>query len=211
MNGKVFGLLALTFLVAMPASAATIFFSGDASDDDAPLSAFDGRIDYTFSGGVLQLTLWNDTTDYTLSVVGFNTSDNVDDIDVQEGVDDEPLYDITVGGPISNGGFGTFDWSLDLGSGNDGVAAGAGATFSFDVASAGPALTEDDFFSHFSIHAQNETGVAVIHFARGPGDDSAWVIPGGNGDVVPEPVTVAMMGIGAALLGARRLGRNGKA
>lgn len=208
--GKGIGVLALGCLVAMPAFAEEINFAGDASDNDAPLSALSGRIEYSFSGSTLQLTFWNDTADYTLVIAGWNVSSDVTGISIipdAAGTDpnnDAENYALSLSQPNGGqGGFGNFDWMLDFGQGNNGIAAGQSATFSFAVT--GNSLDISDFFDHASIRGQEETGVAILHYARGPNGDSAWVIPGGG--VVPEPMTAAMMGIGAALLAAQRARR----
>lgn len=194
LKGMAFGaLVTAAALFAAPAHAGLLTFSGDASDDDAPIDVFDGRIEWSFAGTTLTVTLYNDTVApnaYTLSIFSFNVSDAVTSV-VE--LDDGAL-NATIGAhPGSQGGFGPWDYRVDLGTGNNGVAAGGSATLTFTVGGVG--LDESDFF------VGDPAG--LIHFTRGPGDDSAWVIPGDD-PVVPEPATIALLGAGVAMLAVRR-------
>jgi len=218
--------IAALCLGAIPAGAEVINFSGAASDNDAPLSNFDAAVEYTLSGTTLTMTFFNNTTDendgYTLSVFGFNVSDDVADIDlILDPPPNDPNNDADLFSGISlsegwnggQGGFGAFDWRLDFGQGNNGLTVPPGeATLQFAItADAGATLDIGDFFSHGTNSYSDAT--AIIHFTRGDiipgeteGDDSAWVIPGGN-SVVPEPATAALMGLGVALLASRSIRR----
>lgn len=206
--------LAITMIaVAGIAQADIVYFSGAISDDDGPdASAFSARAEWTYLelDQVLCVTLYNDTTlpdVYTISVFNFNTSDNVTGLAL---ITDElsPFYNASFpnassGGSSNAGGFGQFDWSLDLGTGNNGLGWGDSTTFYFDVT--GDLLTSADFFSHMTNHPSGG-GVAIIHFTRGPNDDSAWGIPGDGNEppppitVVPEPASMTLLGLGMAAI-----------
>jgi hypothetical protein len=216
------GLVAALVLGVGGAHAAIIQFSGDISDADGPgAEAFDAEVEWEFLelDQVLCVTITNQTTapnEYTISQFNFNTSDAVTALAlITDPLD--PLYnsafpDAASGGSSNAGGFGTFDWSLDLdSSGNDGVLAGDSTTFYFNVT--GDSLTEDDFFSHGTEPPNgSDTAVAIIHFTRGPDDDSTWGIPGRDGEpppvvVVPEPASMTLIGLGLAAMVLRRARR----
>ncbi len=211
------GLVAALVLGVGIAQADIITFSGAISDADGPgPEAFDATVDWTYIelDQVLCVTIYNETVApdaYTISTFNFNTSDAVTDLAL---ITDElsPYYNAdyanaSSGGSSSAGGFGTFDWSLDLGQGNNGILAGNSTTFYFDVT--GDFLSGDDFFSHGTTHPSGG-GVAIIHFTRGPDDDSAWGIPGRDGEppppitVVPEPASMTLIGLGLAAMALRR-------
>jgi PEP-CTERM motif-containing protein len=200
-------------MVSGTSQADTIYFSGEASDDDVPVGVFDARLEYTFDATLSQLTisLFNETVapwDYTLSELMFNTTDYVssmvlDSTHIEDGVGTTvgtfPLA--TLSGGSGQGGFGAFDWCLDIAQGNDGVLAGYSGHFVISVTPDDGSLNIADFFSHVSLRGETETGVAVLHFARGGEDDedSAWTIPGDT-PIVPEPASMVLLGMG--LIGA---------
>lgn len=212
------GVLALGLMVASGAHADIIYFSGAISDGNGPdASAFDARVDWTYSelDQILGVTIYNDTVApdaYTISQFNFNTSNAVTGLVL---ITDElsPFYNsdyenASSGGSSNAGGFGGFDWSLDLGQGNNGILAGNSTTFYFDVT--GDFVTATDFFSHGTTHPSGG-GVAIIHFTRGQNplynDDSAWGIPGDPpGDVpppitvIPEPASMTLLGLGVAAM-----------
>jgi hypothetical protein len=225
MNKKTFivgAALTAMVMVAGVARADVIPFSGPLSDDDAPASVFDARVDYTYLNleQILCVTIFNDTVapnEYTISRLHFNTSFDVIGLAL---ITDQlsPYYnadfpDASLGGASAQGGFGTFRWSLDLGQGNDGVLAGQSTTFYFDVQGSG--LTDDDFFRQSQIipgGSDKPFGVALIHFTRGPGDDSVWALSGQDGVplppgdifIIPEPASMTLLGLGLAAMAIRR-------
>lgn len=207
------GLLMLVVAVCGIAQADIIYFSGSISDNDGPDPlAFDARAEWSYSelDQILTITLYNDTSlpAYTLSQFNFNTSDAVEDLELVSDTE-SILYNAdypaaSLGGSSNAGGFGGFDWSLDLGQGNDGIPAGGSTTFNFLVT--GDFVTAADFFSHGTSKEPN-AAVAIIHFTRGPEDDSTWGIPGnnpneppGNVIVVPEPASMTLLGLGVTAL-----------
>lgn len=206
MNKATRGTLLVVILAALcvPAVADMIQFSSESSDS-TPAEYLDARVVYTFDPVLSQLSLeiFNDTATpfaYTISVLSFNVSNDVAGLSVQ----DDDGYSLSLSVPAGGqGGFGQFDRSVDMGIGNNGILAGQSALFVLNVTAA-PAsiLGIDDFFSHSSIQAGEETGVAIMHFTRGPNDDSAWGLAGTN--VVPEPASVLLLGIGAVSLAVAR-------
>lgn len=199
---------------ATVANADIIYFSGALSDSNGPdVSAFNARVEWYYSelDELLTVTIYNDTVlpdAYTISQFNFNTNSNVTGVALVTDKE-SPLYNddypkASSGGSSNAGGFGGFDWSLDLGQGNNGILAGQSTTFYFEVT--GNSVTAADFFSHGTTHPSGG-GVAIIHFTRGQNDDSAWAIPGeGPSDppppitVVPEPASITLLGLGVAAM-----------
>jgi hypothetical protein len=198
------------FVLAMTLAAGTaygdvVYFSGALSDDDDPiLSHFQAHVVWEYSNldQLLTLTIYNETSTpfgYTLSQLNFNTSDAVTGLSLITNPAD-PLYNgdfpgaSLVANPPAQGGFGSFDWGLDLGSGNTGLLHGESTTFFILVT--GDGLANEDFFGG--------AGSAVVHFASGPqpssDEDSVWGLAYGATPppitVIPEPASLILLSLG---------------
>jgi len=183
------------------ANADLIDFSGEMSDNDAPLAYFDATIayDYDALSGILEITLANLTSNpaaYTISELFLNVSDDVTGLSLvgNGGFSGADLiaYDSKHPSRTQAGGFGDFDWKLDLGQGNAGLAADTSATFSLDVT--GLDVTAAGFFSGLSWDGGLTPAAGALKFTQGPSDDSVYTTPGDS--VVPEPASIVLLGIG---------------
>ena len=196
------GMVAAGLLLMSPAvTADLITFSGALSDNDEPnLAVFSATYDYTFDDllNVLTLEVTNSTSPaYTLSEVFMNVGSDVTGLTL---TGNGGFSSATLLANQSADGFGTFDYQLDLvvpPSGNDGLASGSSAMFTFAVTGAN--LDISDFFSGGT---DKSDAVASVKFTQGPRGDSVYALPGEG--VVPEPATWLLMAAGLAGLAARR-------
>jgi len=188
------------------AEIGSICFSGELSDNDAPLDYFHANYEYWYDPdfGIFGLTV-NNLTDpgYTISEVFINVSDDVAGLTL---IDNAGFYYASLISNTRADGFGTFDYELDLGSGNTGLASGNSATFLFSVTSlvGSDQLTLADFFSGLSWGGGRTPAEAAIKFTQGPGDDSVYAIPC-QPQVVPEPATNTLLGLGIVGMLMRKL------
>lgn len=198
------GLLAVA-LVATPAYAETIFFSNQLSDQDQPdAGVFDAQVNFSFDSGtgVLTIEILNQTVppnEYELAELYFNVSGDVTSIAI---LNNGGLTGATLATNSSAGPFGTYEYELDLGSGNSGIAAGTSATLTFQVT--GSNLDISDFFSGFGTGGSPDFAntLSVVKWAQGPNDDS--VFAGNITGVVPEPSTMTLLGLGLAGIALHR-------
>lgn len=188
------------------AEIGSICFSGELSDNDAPLDYFHANLSYWYdpATGIFGLTVNNWTNPgYTISEVFINVSSDVAGLSL---IDKGGFYYASLIANSRAGGFGTFDYELDFGRGNTGLSSGHGTTFLFYVTGAGTAdeLTLADFFSGLSWGGGLTPAEAAIKFTQGPCDDSVYAIPC-QPQVVPEPATNTLLGLGIVGMLMRKL------
>jgi hypothetical protein len=208
-------------LSAALAQATPIVFSSELSDMDQPdLGVFDATLDYSFDSttNILTIEVFNQTVApnaYTLSEFYFNVSDDVTGMSLLSapGFAAAGLQRNQKAGP-----FGTFDYLFDFstnsggkgskkpgGGANAGLAANSSVILAFRVS--GHDLDSSDFFFGYSEGGGKDKGdaLAAAKFTQGPGDDSVYAISLDNMyDVVPEPSSMLLMGMGIAGFLARR-------
>ncbi len=194
---------AASLAFANMASGAIITLSSASSEpgiDPADLSA---TLEFTVTGNTLTLIVTNNTpspTDsYNINQIFFNASDNVSNLAVSV-FPTEWLLDTT--GTMVNG-WGVFDFKVFHGheTGPPHHLIGPGAFETFEFTFDGVGITENDFvleLSDVSGAPGNIPMFAAAKFVQGPGDIS------GFGASVPEPGTLALLGLAGALLATRR-------
>ena len=168
------------------------------SSDHTPAEQLDATLEFTVTGSTLTLSVTNETAapaSFDISAVYFNGLSHIDDlsltsapdgwvIDLQEHAD----------------GFGVFDFGLLSELGNDPAEIGPGESVDFEFTVSGTAPFFDTDFTRqlSSIPPGNRPSLAAIKFINGPGDDSAF-----GSVVIPEPATLALLGIGAGVLACK--------
>lgn len=182
-------------MLAAPATA-TIITLSNASSDVTPASFLDATFDFEVTGITLTLTVTNTTivpNTFNINELYFNGSDNVLGLTV----DSIPLGWNLLTNQMADG-FGVFGFALIYGGPEDGpyvINPGETTVFTFTI----DGLAEKvDFVNELSDALPEQTAAfAAAKFVVGPDDDSAF------GAFVPEPGTVALLGL-AGLLGLRR-------
>src|SRR5690606_13262614 len=130
------GVLCALVIFAGNAHADILYFSGEVSDAGEDPADYGARVewDYHELEHVLEITVYNDTDNFTISNLRFNTSNDVW-LMFLPWDDDSPLFNDEFphaslsffSGPTE--GYGYFDWDLDFGRRDDGLAPGESTTF----------------------------------------------------------------------------------
>jgi len=176
------------------AAPASIIFLSNVSSDETDAALLSASMAFSISGTTLTLTVTNNTADpnaYHMNELYFNAPDDVT-------LSFNGVVGWTMLTDQSANGFGTFDFALIDGTGNDKdqIAPAESVDFTFAILSGTP--TMDDFVTLFSTLPPGDMAARVAaKFVRGPGDDSAF---GAN---IPAPGVLALLGA-ASLAGGRR-------
>ncbi len=175
--------LALGFLVSSPAVlAAPVGFTSGGATGLEHLGSFDGSLDFDAFTGALSITLTNTSAAANggfLTGFAFNVADGVSGVSLTSGGGFKGVAN------VSTSPFGTFDFGAALGGNwlgggkpSGGIAAGATATFSFQLVGDYTNLTAADFLTGES----DSSDYAFAARFRGFGD-------GGSDKVIGSIVT----------------------
>lgn len=195
------GIVLPVFVAAMAPSTAEagVIHLSQHSSDSTDAGVLDARVSFDVldAGSTLRLTVFNDTANpnaYFINQVYFNASDDFL-LSLTSPASGWALQTNQQGGGV----FGTFDYALIGGNGNDPDQVAPGGSLVFELDVVGGTAVMADFTASFSVvnNPNQKSSVVSLKFVRGPGDDSAF------GASVPAPASTALM-IAAGLIAARR-------
>ncbi len=193
---------AASLAFANMASGAIINLSSASSEPGIDPSELSATLEFTVTGNTLTLTVTNNTPsptdEYNINQIFFNASANVSNL----AIDTFPTqwFLDTTGTMVD--GWGVFDFKVfhghETGQPHHLLLPGAFNTFVFSFDGVG--ITANDFvleLSDVSGAPDNTPMIAAGKFVQGPNDDSAF-------GAVPEPGTLALLGLAGGLLAMRR-------
>ncbi len=185
------GVGALGLTTVAPAS---IILLSDLSLDGVDPALLSASMEFSIAGNVLTLTVTNNTADpsgFKINELYFNAPDGVS-------LSFDGLQGWSLATSTAAGGFGTFDFALLDGQGNDPdmIFPAEVVAFTFTITAGAP--TEQDFVRLFStIPPGDMPSIVAAKFVGGPGDTSDY------GAAIPAPGVLALLGA-AGLAGGRR-------
>ncbi len=208
-----FAMVVLLFASGATASVVTLTLSDYASDGINPPLAedLDATLSFSVLATQLALTVVNLTPEIPadpalkINEIYFNVSDNVTDLVLLTINGQSPnaakwdgLFDTD---NIQVNGFGKFDVSLIDGVGQSPKPIQPGETFIFifDISGTGP-FYDDDFIEFSAMVEGNIIAYAAARFYNDGPETSAY----GATDVIPEPATLLLLGLGGLALLRKR-------
>ena len=212
------GAVALLLCCAVPVQAALLTLSTHASDGNNPPGAdkLDATFEFSVVSGQLLLTVSNLTPEgpldpaLNIDEIYFNAKDNITNLNlVGVTLGSTGQWDwgfIQGGGPSDIGNphqvnsFGKFDVYVKddpVSNPHRNIASGGSVTFTFDITGTAPVDTD---FIELSTQVDGHTiSYAAAKFYNGPPEMSAY-----GATNVPEPATIALLGLGALVLLRKR-------
>ena len=183
--------LAVCLVGPCPAEASTILQFSDFSSDETLPGDLTARVTFEVTGTQLQITIDNQS-DYQIAQLYFNTHTELTGLDFS--TSPNPDWTISGSGEFQDekvGGFGSFNWLIDFGSGDSRLEAGDTTNLILDMAGDDFSSIESSISNTLSTIPPGDIRVyAAIKFEAGPEDDSAF------GAVVPLPGTCLLLASG---------------
>ena len=181
---------------------ADIITLSDFGSDSTPAECLDATVEFSVVESTLTIVVSNLTdgpdggqdTGFDIMSIYFNATENVADLMLTSPASGWALY------PWSNytkaNGFGQFDFALIGSVGSEPAHVDGESSETFTLTVTGTGVSASDFYTDLSVIPPGKMPMLVAaKFVNGPGDDSAF-----GATEVPEPVTVALLGLGGLVL-----------
>ncbi len=185
-------------LSQMSVHAGTVSLSDYSSSPNTNADLLDAEVSFEVVGTVLTIEIENLTpagdNGFNIRQLYFNATENVTALSLDTGLTNWSLSTALVAD-----GFGIFDYAL-IGTDIKEYEIDGEAIGTFTLTVSGSDVSAADFYTDFSITEGQEPMILVARFVRGPSNMSGY----GATDV-PEPGTIALLGLGGlALIRKRR-------